>query len=261
MLYVNFKAYNSYVTDSLYQWDMNQKLNIIGLDLTEAPEVHFANANMERAIVRPATINKDTITVDIPNSILQEPLPIKAYIGIYEDKTFKIIETVKIPVIPKERPTDYKFEDDGGDIYSYNEILNKMIAFENKYGDVDLNVIREYNAWVADVIALRENVDTIEETLENCTRFVTGSYTGNDTAGRTINVGGAGSVLFLQTPKTVWIVTPIGAIYSEPSNSNGVVDTTDGYIKFDNGILTLPSASDFMEVVNKQGVTYYYQVL
>ena len=133
MLFVNFKAYGSYVTDSLYQWDINQTLNIVGLNLTTAPEVHFANANMERAIVRQSTRNKDTITVIIPNSLLQEPLPIKAYIGVYEGETFKVIESIKIPVIPKERPTDYKFEDDGGDIYSYNEILNKINPNEIEY--------------------------------------------------------------------------------------------------------------------------------
>lgn len=138
MLFVNFKAYNSYVTDSLYQWDINQTLNIVGLNLTEAPEVHFANANMERAIVRQATINNGAITVTIPNSLLQEPLPIKAYIGIYEGETFKVIEFIKIPVIPKERPTDYVFVDDGGDIYSYNEILNRVTSFENNYNPKDI---------------------------------------------------------------------------------------------------------------------------
>jgi hypothetical protein len=33
MLFVNFKAYNNYVTDSLYQWDINQKLNILKLKI------------------------------------------------------------------------------------------------------------------------------------------------------------------------------------------------------------------------------------
>ena len=261
MLYVNFKAYNSYVTDSLYQWDINQKLNIVGLNLESAPEVHFANANMERAIVRQATINKDTITVSIPNSILQEPLPIKAYIGIYEGETFKIIESIRIPVIPKERPTDYKFVDDGGDIYSYNEILNKMISFENKYGDVDLNAIREYNAWVIDVIALKSSVGAIEGTLENCTRFVAGSYTGDDSLSRTINVGGSGNVLLLCSAKFINIITPIGAFYAQIVGSGSSASVTDKRAKFENGILTLDLTSDFLSYYNKLGDTYYYQVL
>lgn len=162
-MYVNFEAYNNYVTESVYQWDINQTLNITGLSLASAPEVHFANANMERAIVRQSVINKGTISVTIPNSILQEPLPIKAYVGIYEGETFKIIESIKIPVIPKARPTDYVFIDDGGDIYSYNEILNKMISFENKYGDIDFSALKDYDAFVERV----ENTYTKNETLSN----------------------------------------------------------------------------------------------
>lgn len=162
MLHVNFKAYSSYVTESLYQWDINQRLNITGLELTTAPEVHFANANMERAIVRESTISNGTITVTIPNSLLQAPLPIMAYIGIYEGETFKVIESVKIPVIPKQKPTDYVFVDDGGDIYSYNEILHTVTEFEKKYGAVDLDAIRDYEQWVNDVRELETRVTPIE---------------------------------------------------------------------------------------------------
>lgn len=237
MLFVNFKAYNSYVTDSLYQWDINQKLNIVGLNLTEAPEVHFANANMERAIVRQSTINKDTITVAIPNSLLQEPLLIKAYIGVYEGETFKIIETVKIPVIPKERPTDYKFEDDGGDIYSYNEILNKMIAFENKYGDVDLNAIREYNAWVTDILILQERMLSAENALEIGAKIATGSYEGTGTeANGYVGVNNKNIITLPFTPKMVVIVgrtrhvhaiwlygQPIGRVDGSDSGTNNLM--------------------------------------
>lgn len=203
MLHVNFNAYSSYVTDSLYQWDINQKLNITGLNLTTAPEVHFANANMERAIVRESVLNKGTITVDIPNSLLQAPLPITAYIGIYEGETFKIIESVKIPVIPKQKPTDYVFIDDGGDIYSYNEILNKMISFENTYGGIDFDALKDCGQLVEDVRDLetrvtpinlggtgatdadkaRENLGIFLENLGNANVEV-GSYDGTHTAGQ-----------------------------------------------------------------------------
>lgn len=175
MLQVNFKAYGSYVTDSLYQWDKNQQLNIVGLNLASAPEVHFANANMDRAIVRQSKLENDVISVTIPNSLLQVALPIKAYVGVYEGETFKIIESLKIPVIAKERPTDYVFEDDGGEVYSYNEILNKVIQMENKIGDVNFNVLKEYNDWVARI----ENTYTKEESLSDDTRALCGLESGS----------------------------------------------------------------------------------
>ena len=217
MLHVNFNAYSSYVTDSLYQWDINQKLTITGLDLTTAPEVHFANANMERAVVRQSTIDRGTITVDIPNSLLQAPLLITAYIGIYEGETFKIIESVKIPVIPKPQPTDYSFVDNVGEIYSFNEILNKMISFENKYGAVDLSAIAKYEQWVTDLRNLKSRVTPIElggtgqTTLEGLFNMLgisgavanieTGTYVGTGTYGS----ANPNTLTFNRTPKIVFV--------------------------------------------------------
>lgn len=126
MLHVNFNAYASYVTDSLYQWDVNQKLVINGLGLSVAPEIHFDNADMDRAIVRQSKITDGAIIVDIPNSLLQSALTIKAYVGVYEGDTFKTIETIEIPVIAKKKPYDYTIEDSDGEIYSFKQLENKI---------------------------------------------------------------------------------------------------------------------------------------
>lgn len=151
MLHVNFNAYNSYVTDSLYQWDINQVLNIIGLPVDSAPEVHFNNSNMDRAIVRQAELVNGNIVVNIPNSLLQSNLTIKAYIGIYENTTFKVIETVEIPVIGRARPYDYVFEDTDGEIYSFKALeakINEAIIFN---GDMKKEVYDQDNDGVVDV--------------------------------------------------------------------------------------------------------------
>ena len=130
MLHVNFNTYNNYVTDTLYQWDINQDLIITGLGLDTNPEVHFSNANMDRAIVKQSELESDVVKVRIPNSILQTALTIKAYIGIYEANTFKVIETVEIPVIGRARPSDYVFEDTDGEIYSYKALENRVAIAE-----------------------------------------------------------------------------------------------------------------------------------
>lgn len=136
MLHANFNTYNNYVTDSLYQWDKDQDLIISGLNLSVAPEIHFSNANMDRAIVKQSTLNDGVITVRIPNSLLQESLIIKAYIGIYEGSSFNIIESIEIPIIARERPSDYTISDSDEEIYSFNklenEIANAVNAFDNK---------------------------------------------------------------------------------------------------------------------------------
>jgi hypothetical protein len=124
MLKVNFNSYASYVTDSLYQWDINQDLNISGINLSVNPEIHFNNANMDRAIVRQGTLENGSIKVKIPNSLLQYALPIKAYVGIYEGDTFKVIESLEIPVIGRQKPFDYSLTDADEEIYSFKALEN-----------------------------------------------------------------------------------------------------------------------------------------
>lgn len=126
MIKANFHAYGSYMVDTLHQWDLNRTLEIEGLNLSVTPEVHFSNANMDKAIVRQATLENHVVNVMIPNSLLQSPLPIHAYIGIYDKDTFKTIETVEIPVIPRPKPLDYTLETTDDEIYSFNRLENMM---------------------------------------------------------------------------------------------------------------------------------------
>lgn len=122
----NFSSYSNYITDSLHQWDRNQILTIRGLNLPSAPEVHFHNKSMDRALVRQATMENHVIAVNVPNTLLQAPLRIYANIGIYAGSTFKVVETVEIPVIPCPRPQDYVFEDTDGEVYSFNRLENMI---------------------------------------------------------------------------------------------------------------------------------------
>lgn len=126
MITANFSAYSKYVTDSLFQWDINQTLRVTGLNLTSAPEIHFSNANTGRAIPRQAKLEGHVVTVDIPNSLLQDPLRIIAHIGIYEGDTFKVVEEVQIPVVPRKRPEDYQIEDSDEELYSFKRLENAI---------------------------------------------------------------------------------------------------------------------------------------
>lgn len=129
MIRANFSAYAKYVTDSLHQWDIDQVLQIGGLNLTSVPEVQFSNANSGRAIPVQATVdNAGVISAKIPNSLLQDPLRILARIGVYEGTTFRIVETVEIPVIPGKRPEDYQIEDSDGEIYSFKRLENEIAS-------------------------------------------------------------------------------------------------------------------------------------
>lgn len=165
MIKVNFNKYASYVADSLTQWDVNQVLRVEGLNLSVAPEVHFTNAILGKSLVRQAELDKGVVSVKIPNSLLQNDLDILAYVGLYEGSTFKVIETVRIPVIKKEKPEDYKIENDE-EIYSFNELENKIVNAKDdmrKYAD---NKNATLSAQVANIIAHNNDTDGNTELID-----------------------------------------------------------------------------------------------
>lgn len=117
----------SYTVDSLYQWDINQELVIYGLSLATIPEIHFTNDAMDKAIVRQATMdNAGVIRAEIPNSMLQKPYKIRAYVCIYEGDTFKSLYLITIPVNARSMPTDYTITVSDDEIYSFNALENKL---------------------------------------------------------------------------------------------------------------------------------------
>ena len=128
-------ANGRYTVDPLYQWDVNQVLEVRGLSLPSIPEIHFTNDAMERSIVRQATMD-DTgiITVKIPNSLLQKPYTIKAYICIYEGDTFRSLYAISIPVKARKQPSDYTLENDE-EIYSFNALENLVNNAVANMGD------------------------------------------------------------------------------------------------------------------------------
>lgn len=156
MITANFNAYATYVTDSLYQWDINQVLSIKGLNLSSAPEIHFSNAVMDKAIVRQSTLTNHVVSVDIPNSLLQERYPIVAHVGIYDGGTFKVVEEIKIPVIPRKRPADYQITDADEELYSFKALEN---ALANKAS----------NARVDNIIAHNNNTEGNTELIDGRT--------------------------------------------------------------------------------------------
>lgn len=154
MLLVNFKSYGNYVTDSLYQWDINQDLIIDGISLDTVPEVHFSNTNMSKAIVKQAEVDDNgVISVKIPNSLLQQPLRIEAHVGIYEEDTFKVIEKIEIPVIARTRPEDYVIEDTDEELYSF-KLLENMLAQKADNARVDNLITAKGGGVVSETVLL-----------------------------------------------------------------------------------------------------------
>lgn len=135
------------IDDPLYQWDQNQDLYIYGLSLTSVPAIHFTNDMMDRAIVRSAQMDATgVITAPVPNSLLQKPYTIKAFVCVHKGNTFETLYKIEIPVKARPKPGDYAFEDEAGEIYSYNAIEAKATEAVQAATDAKANYNAAINA-------------------------------------------------------------------------------------------------------------------
>lgn len=166
MIKANFNSYNAYVTDSLYQWDKDRILSINGLNLDVAPEIHFTNISMQRAVARQSVLSDGVVTVKIPNSFLQVALTIMAYIGIWEGDTFRTVEVVEIPVIPRVKPSDYTLTDDDEEVYSFNR-LEALVSDLSSKNDANTRkidiVIGRIDTHESDIKKLKQNISSLEQ--------------------------------------------------------------------------------------------------
>ena len=119
----------SYTVEPLYQWDLNQVLEIRGLSMAAVPEVHFTNDAMVRAVRRFATMDDaGVIRAEVPNALLQTAAKVRALVCIREGEVFKTYHEIRIPVKARPQPADYTITDDQ-DIYSFLELEN--LVYEN----------------------------------------------------------------------------------------------------------------------------------
>lgn len=109
---------NGDTINKFYQWDIDQKIviNLEGCDvnyLKNAPEVHFCNSSRKEALVVRSTVsNNDTITVDVPNILLQEAYPLLVYVYLTDaddSSSQKTILYSEIPVRKRAKPSDYLY--------------------------------------------------------------------------------------------------------------------------------------------------------
>lgn len=92
------------VINGLYQWDYGRSLEIIHDDLPAEMEIHFAATDSKEAIVHVVPGINGIAMVAIPNVLLEQPLPITAWVYRIGDTIGKTIITVTMPIQPRPRP-------------------------------------------------------------------------------------------------------------------------------------------------------------
>ena len=127
-------CYDKYgrVIEKIVQWDVGQSISIKGYDLTSyAPQIHFANANSEKALVVESVFSGGLLSCQIPDSLVRENLPIIMYIYDAKGDTGKTNTIIKIPVTPRPMPEDVVSVNDPEAI-SLKEVLRQAKEYMNK---------------------------------------------------------------------------------------------------------------------------------
>ena len=162
-----------YTVDPLYQWDKDQELFIYGLSLATTPEIHFTNDIMEKAIVRHSSMDDaGVIKVKIPNSLLQKPYKIRAYVCINEGETFKSLYMITIPVEARSMPADYTLTISDDEVYSFNALETKILQLEEsnesrlrEFKQISNDTIEECKEIVEPFTNINRRVDTLKSIM------------------------------------------------------------------------------------------------
>lgn len=265
---------NSYTAESLYQWDINQILEIRGLSLPSIPEIHFTNSTTDKAIVRQGRMDsRGIVTADIPNSLLQKPYKITAFVCIYSGETFETLNTIIIPVNARAKPYDYSIVNDE-EVYSFkaleNTINNAIAKFETKIDELNDdtqtaisknadfyntrvdNLLRNYNDGVLTIRQWDRFAYTISNYISREIKIKTnGAIAKMTIKGIKVNktdglnyfgyLGSYDGVIPIEFENTSFVINDVKVVIRANMNDDGkyyVWCATDGTIDFD-GTITL----------------------
>ena len=159
MLEINISSnYDIYTTESLTQWDTNQKIAIAGI--TGTINILFFNRIQGTSEPVNTVYSAGRYVGDIPNGLLAEPYPIIAFVRKKSGNTYNTVSRIKIPVVPSAKPADYEYIDNVS-LFTYEDLLAEI---SSKANDVDLAVERERIDQIVEMGTDPENPDNAELT-------------------------------------------------------------------------------------------------
>lgn len=91
----------------LMQWDYGQVLEITGLDLPAAPQVHFGRQGAAETETLIGSTLDGVTAVSIPDLLLQQPGIICAYVYLTDPQSGETVRTVEMSVDPRPKPDTY----------------------------------------------------------------------------------------------------------------------------------------------------------
>lgn len=132
------------IINGFVQWDADQTIMFKGLDLTQAPIVHFANRESDTSLGVQSTIDDSgNITAVVPNILLQNDLMLYIYIFVPNGSGGRTIRTISIPVQPKPKPDDYIYTENTDVIYLENLVKQVEDLQQQIIDGTDIEVVSD----------------------------------------------------------------------------------------------------------------------
>lgn len=175
MIKAEFKSYGSYTTDSVSQWDLNQKLTISGLDINVAPVLAFSCFGMYESIIVQSKLSNGVIICDVPNAILQFGKNLNVDLCSETGGQYKAFEKMIIPVNRRKKPSDYLFTDNVP-LYTaesikadLQELLNNTpyMTIDEESADLPVHTINDDEIGVASTWSSEKINGKIQEVFQN----------------------------------------------------------------------------------------------
>ena len=154
------------VVNGLHQWDYGRSLEITHPDLPAEMEVHFASTDSKEAIVHVVSGLNGVATVAIPDCLLEQPLPVTAWVYRVGDTTGRTIFTVTLPIQPRPRPAAApSVPEEIGD--KYTEALGAINEQVESLKAGNVTVARADLAQEAEVARLADRADEATQALQD----------------------------------------------------------------------------------------------
>lgn len=108
---VAFTPWSIYARCSVWQWDTGINLCIQGLELTEAPMVHWGRLNESTAMVTESTLEDGVVVCRIPDELLGQDVTcnycVDAWVYVTAEDAGRTIRAVQVTVKARKKPDSY----------------------------------------------------------------------------------------------------------------------------------------------------------
>lgn len=142
MIIANFTdGYSTATAPGLYQWDYGQILEIHGLSLPPAVEVHFAIVqSTDDAKTRIGTTIDKVTKVAIPEFIVEQSRDAVAYIYISDTESGKTVKKINMPITARQKPEAFDAPEDA-------QLFREAIEMVNAAADRAEDAEKSSEAW------------------------------------------------------------------------------------------------------------------